>query len=204
MSCQNNLKQIGLALLNYRDAYGAFPPASVVGSDGKSRHSWRVLLLPFLEQQALYARYRFDEPWDGPNNSKLHDAQMMCYRCASSNCPKKQTNYFAVVGPETIWDSSHDVTSSQITDGEANTIAVIEMKNCDTHWMAPDDVSLESLLSAPTGKGEKGLVRSFHPGGAQVVFADGHVQFLSSSIDAATLRGLLTKSGGERLSEVLP
>jgi hypothetical protein len=58
--CMNNLKQILIALQNYHDVYGEFPPACIRDKDGKPMHSWRVLLLPFLEQEALYKQYRFD------------------------------------------------------------------------------------------------------------------------------------------------
>src|SRR5262245_66359 len=69
--CKNNLKQIALALLNYESRYGTFPPAYVADESGKPMHSWRVLILPDLDQQALYNDYNFSEPWDGPNNSRL-------------------------------------------------------------------------------------------------------------------------------------
>jgi hypothetical protein len=69
--CSSNLKQIALALHNYHDTFGAFPPAYVADESGKPMHSWRVLILPFLESSPLYDKYRFDEPWDGPNNRQL-------------------------------------------------------------------------------------------------------------------------------------
>ena len=69
--CQGRLRQIALALQCYHDVYKSFPPAYVADETGKPMHSWRVLILPFLEQKALYDQYRFDEPWDGPNNGKL-------------------------------------------------------------------------------------------------------------------------------------
>ena len=55
----------------YRDTYKVFPPAFIADADGKPMHSWRVLLLPYLEQQVFYMRYRFDEPWDSPHNRSL-------------------------------------------------------------------------------------------------------------------------------------
>src|SRR5262245_42706847 len=70
-SCKCYLKQFGLALQNYHDTYGSFPPAFVLGPDGRPWHSWRVLILPFMECDPLYREYRFNEPWDGPNNRKL-------------------------------------------------------------------------------------------------------------------------------------
>ena len=71
--CPNNLKQIAIALQSYHDEYGSLPPPYVAAADGQPMHSWRVLLLPFLECEPLYRQYRFDEPWDGPNNRKLQE-----------------------------------------------------------------------------------------------------------------------------------
>ena len=71
--CMNNMRQIMLAILNHESAYGHFPTDRVVTlADGTElRHSWRVLILPFLESSPVYDMYDFNEPWDGPNNSKL-------------------------------------------------------------------------------------------------------------------------------------
>src|SRR4051794_3818491 len=69
--CVNNLKQIGLAMHNYNSAYDVFPPAVITDPDGKPLLSWRVLLLPFLDEQALYEQFKLDEPWDSPNNKPL-------------------------------------------------------------------------------------------------------------------------------------
>ena len=82
-ACKNNLKQIGLALHNYHNAYGSFPPAFVPDAEGHPAHSWRVLLLPYVDGEELYSLYRFDEPWNGPHNSKLADKIPSVYRCPS-------------------------------------------------------------------------------------------------------------------------
>src|SRR4051812_9073955 len=66
--CKNNLKEIALALHNYHEAYGCFPPAYIADKDGRPMHSWRVLILPYLDEKPLYLKYRFDEPWNGPHN----------------------------------------------------------------------------------------------------------------------------------------
>ncbi|MFN0051343.1 MAG: DUF1559 domain-containing protein [Planctomycetales bacterium] len=104
-NCKCRLCVIGLALQNYHDDYGSFPPAIVAGERGKPMHSWRVLLLPYMDQNELYAAYRFDEPWDGPNNRQLHGAFLEAYHCPSSPVRKDFpcTSYVAVVGTETIW-----------------------------------------------------------------------------------------------------
>src|SRR5262245_60656054 len=70
-TCANNLRNISLALCQYHDIHGTFPPAYITDEDGRPMHSWRVLLLPYLDQHSVYRQYRFDEPWDGPNNSAL-------------------------------------------------------------------------------------------------------------------------------------
>ncbi|MCI0357956.1 MAG: DUF1559 domain-containing protein [Planctomycetaceae bacterium] len=98
--CQNNLRHISIALQNYHDVYKSFPPAYVADASGKPMHSWRVLILPFLEQQALYDLYRFDEPWDGPNNSQLAGTILKIFQCPSDGKGSAgQTSYVAVVAP---------------------------------------------------------------------------------------------------------
>src|SRR5258708_3140815 len=109
--CKNNLKQIGLALHNYHDEFKCFPPAFVADANGRPMHSWRVLLLPYLDQAPLYANYQFDEPWDGPNNSKLADKILAVFNCPSEDHARDKSkatmaSYVAVVGPETAWPES--------------------------------------------------------------------------------------------------
>ena len=70
-ACGDNLKHIAMALHKYRQANGCFPPAYIADKNGKPMHSWRVLILPYLDQDALYKAYDFTEPWDGPTNKKL-------------------------------------------------------------------------------------------------------------------------------------
>ena len=71
MSCSNNLKQIALAMHNYHDVHGCFPPAYTTDENGRPMHSWRIFLLPYIEQQHLYDQYDFDQPWDSPHNMEV-------------------------------------------------------------------------------------------------------------------------------------
>ena len=87
-ACKMNLKLLAIALHNYHDTYGAFPPAYVADASGKPMHSWRVLILPHMEQLALYERYNFNEPWDGPNNILLANEMPDIFRC--KQCDAKQ------------------------------------------------------------------------------------------------------------------
>src|SRR5262249_15795660 len=100
--CKNNLKQIGLALHNYSDKYGSLSPAHTDGAHRRHMHSWRVLILPFLDQAPLYNQYRFDEPWDGPNNRKLAGTILEVFNCPSDDhggtgASSTMTNYVAIV-----------------------------------------------------------------------------------------------------------
>jgi len=78
--CISNGKEMYLALAFYIDKYGQYPPRVVLGPNGKPWHSWRVLLLEAIDP-TLFRQYSFDEPWDGPNNSKLLFLMPSCYRC---------------------------------------------------------------------------------------------------------------------------
>jgi Protein of unknown function (DUF1559) len=94
-----NLQMIGLAMHNFQSTTNHFPPAVVNGPDGRPWHSWRVLLLPYLEQQELYQEYDFSQPWDGPNNIKLLDKMPDVYRDPVHGDAKGRfTHYAALVG----------------------------------------------------------------------------------------------------------
>jgi len=145
--CQNNLKQIARALRMYHDRFGRFPPAYIADADGKPMHSWRVLILPYLEYQALYNQYDFTEPWDGPNNRKLAATVPVMYQCPSVMNDGTTTNYVAVTGPGTAWPGDKSTTLADFRDGEANTILLVESPASDIHWMEPRDLSLEEALA---------------------------------------------------------
>ncbi|MGH7201232.1 MAG: DUF1559 domain-containing protein, partial [Planctomycetaceae bacterium] len=103
----NNLRQIGLALHNYHDVHGRFPPAVVMGPDGKTPHSWRVEILPFLDAVRLYEQYRMDEPWDGEHNKQLIEKMPAVFRSPAATDGKPGIpSYFALVGQGTVFDAS--------------------------------------------------------------------------------------------------
>jgi len=188
--CVNNLKQIGLAMHNYQDTYGVFPPAMTTDPDGKPLLSWRVLLLPFLEQQALYEQFKHDEPWDGPSNKPLLAQMPKVYACPSFPPAGADTsNYQVLIGPGTPFEQPEGMSISSITDGTSNTLLVVESK-------APIPWSQPSALTYKPKTPVAGL-DSFHPGGFNALFADGSVRFLKKSISLATLDALITRNGNE-------
>jgi hypothetical protein len=200
-ACRSNLRMIAIALHNYHDTYGSFPPAYIADANGKPMHSWRVLLLPFLEEKNLYDLYDFNEPWDGPHNSAL---ALQVPRLKVFECPSvtklNETNYVAVVGPQTMWPGEKTITFGDIKDGTSNTIMVVELHNSGIHWMEPRDLDISQMpmgINPPLGQ----AISSHHPHGAQVALADGSVGFLRDKLPASTLRALLTRSGGETIPD---
>jgi prepilin-type processing-associated H-X9-DG protein len=201
-SCQNNLRNIALALIQYESNNGCFPPPYIVDAEGKPMHSWRVLLLPYLDQRYLHIAYRFDEPWDGPNNRKLHDTVLKIYSCPSRDekQPQTETSYVVIVGPQTMWPGDKAISAADLKDGMSNTITVVEVANSGIHWMEPRDlhvVQMPMAINPPRGQG----ICSAHPHGAQVSFADGSVRFLTDKTPSDVLRALLTIAGNETIGD---
>lgn len=196
--CKANLKQIAIALLNYHSVHNAYPPAYVADSKGRPMHSWRVLLLPYLNQNSLYERYDFTEPWNGPNNSGLAEQfpQLSVYSCPDDSS-KADTSYLVVVGKETMWPGGVGF-SGEIPDGFENTIILVESADSGIHWMEPRDLSLSSLpqeINPVEGTG----ISSSHSGGAYVVTADGGLHFLEDDLSAEMLKKLLIRNDGEEI-----
>lgn len=201
--CHNNLVHIGIALHNYHQANGCYPPPYLTSASGAPMHSWRVLLLPYLDRQDLYARYNFNEPWNGPNNQLLAAEIPDIYQCPSDAHPpgSVETSYVAIVGPGLFFDPIRTNRFAYIVDGPAGTIAVVESSGphgLHVPWMAPQDLSAESIAPMINGQAGPGIA-SKHLHGAQFLMADGHVHFLNDDLAPANLRGMLTIAGGEQV-----
>ncbi len=194
--CSNNLKQIALAFHNYHDAYKTFPPAYIPDENGRPMHSWRVLILPFMEQQALYNMYNFDEPWDSPANAMVTSMVIPAYQCPSDpGTGVPTTNYMVITGPGTVFEGSQATPMREIIDGTSNTLLVVEVTGTNTGWAEPVDLDADSLtLPFARGSNSPG---SYHPGGINAAMCDGSVRFLADAIDPTTFRALTTRSGGE-------
>jgi prepilin-type processing-associated H-X9-DG protein/prepilin-type N-terminal cleavage/methylation domain-containing protein len=92
MSCQNNLKQIGVALHNYHDAHSAFPPGYVSGYDSFGNDTgpgwgWAAHLLPQMEQDALFGRIDFTKPIEAKENARARVMVVKAYLCPSDATP---------------------------------------------------------------------------------------------------------------------
>ena len=215
LNCAHELKVIALALHNYHDEHGSFPPARTIGADGATHHSWRVLLLPHLGERPLYDQYRFEEPWDGENNRLLHHELPSDY--PFHVCPlgdleaasKGRTSYLAVVGPHTAWRGETAVSFDEVTDGIDQTILLVEVANSDVNWFEPRDLQWDEMsfrindpdsLSPGSPHVQQYLVHADTPY-VTVVMVDGHVKKLPVDTPPETLRALLTIDGGESFDD---
>jgi hypothetical protein len=186
-----------LAVANYESAEGHFPPAFVTGPDGRPWHSWRVLVLPYIEGDAIYKAYTFDEPWDGPHNKRLADRMPKVFAFSGTELPATTTNYLAVVGTETMWPGAEGRKRADITDDPSRTILVVENQGLGVHWMEPRDLDFGTMnftLDTPDG------LSSWYTNPA-VVTVDDIVRRLSSGMSPDALRAALTVRGGEKLNE---
>lgn len=200
--CKNNLKQIALALHNYHDVHGTFPPAITYGPDGKPWHSWRVILLPYLEQQELFERYRFDEPWNGPRNRLLANelGESSVFHCPTDDdAPRENTSYVAVIGDDTLWPPHGTVSLGDVTDDENLTLHVVEVSDSGALWMAPRDLRLDAMsfeIGAKKGVG----IRSRHDAGdhavANVSTVSGSVPAIGGNSPPADIRSMLIRNDG--------
>ncbi len=200
-SCTNNMKQLALAMHNYNAAHGCFPPAYLADEDGKPMHSWRVLILPYLEEQLLYEQYDFDQPWDSPHNLALAAMMPRIYRCPSSPGENSlETSYMMIVGPGTISDGTGASRLRDITDGTSNTIMLVEADQSTTNWMEPRDLDA-TRISYEVNEGINPGIGSEHPGVANAAFCDGSVRSIDDWTDPELIKSMTTIAGGEDVSE---
>lgn len=203
--CQHHLKTIALALHNYQRENRCFPPAYIADKRGHPMHSWRVLILPYIDDSAakLYQQYKFDEPWDGPNNKKLLAACPKWYICPTAQFSRSrtpaETNYVAVVGVNTAWpgEKPRDAVRPDLAE---STISVVEVVNSNIPWTAPRDFNIDALSSPsqPISPSRKHTTAA-RPGervGAYAAMADGSVLYLSGQLLDSDKAPSLYKVGG--------
>ena len=188
--CTNNLKQIALALYNYEQMYNALPPAHTIDAEGQPLHSWRTLILPFLEQEPLHRSIDLTKPWNDPSNATALATRIAVFQCPEVLELTNRTTYQAIVAPHGFLLPNGARRLSDITDPHGETLAVIEAD--DEHavpWMAPVDAD-ESLV---LGLGP--ATKHHHAGGMNASFIDGSVRFVKAGTPAQVRRAWITISG---------
>ncbi len=185
----NNLKQIGLAFHNYHDVHGTLPPQAIYDKDGKALLSWRVLILPYIEQDALYKEFRLNEPWDSAHNKKLLARMPRIYApVGGKNAAPNGTFYQVFFGKGAMFEGKRGLGFRAVTDGLSNTLMAVESAK-DVPWTKPDDVAFD-------GKDVPKLGGLFEEG-FNALFGDGSVRFMAKAVKKDTLKALITRDGGE-------
>ena len=193
MTSSNNLKQIGLAMHNYHDAYRRLPPAAITDSEGKPLLSWRVAILPFVGASALYERFKLDEPWDSPHNIALLDVMPPVYQNPGLPLTPGNTVYHAMIGEGLAIAPTGESRFLDFTDGLSNTLLVAEGNAASqVPWTAPDPIEIPEDDPMRPFRGSR-------TGGFNALIADGSVRFISDLVDLEVFRSLLTRAGGEAI-----
>lgn len=196
MQSMNHMKQIGLAMHHYHDINRHLPAQASLDKDGKKLLSWRVHLLPYLEQQALYEEFHLDEPWDSEHNLQLIEFMPEVFRDPRSVAPEGHTTYVVPVGKnmafeEPTKEKSKGVRFADMVDGTSRTAVLIDASDdAAVIWTKPDD--LEFVLAMPWKNLDKNA-----PDGIQILFADGSVSNLDPGTPGQLLQQLFLRNDAQ-------
>ena len=197
-SSMNNLKQIGLAIHNYNDVYGHLPK-DITDKNGKPLLSWRVAILPFLEQAPLYNKFKLDEPWDSENNKQWSKAVIKTFVAPSDpNAPFGMdkdgfatTNYLGIKGPGAMFDDDKKLTLANVTDGTSFTVMVLESADA-VAWAKPGDYPFDPKKPLPK-------IKALNANDiALMLMGDGSVRSVNlKSVTEKTLKAVFTRAAGD-------
>ena len=150
-------------------------------------------MLPFVDAAALYERYRKDEPWDSENNKKVLDEMPAFFRDPQCDPTSKNSSYFVVTGPGTVFDNKEGTPLSRIVDGTSNTLLAVEAKR-DIPWTRPEDLPYDGNQPLPSFGG-------YYAEGFNALICDGSVRFVSKKVEEPILRLLITKADGQPIPQ---
>jgi hypothetical protein len=193
----NNLKQIAIAMHAYHNDFGHFPAASIA-RDGKPLLSWRVAILPYIEENALHQQFKLDEPWDSEHNKKLLERMPKLYAPVGVAGADPQSTFYQVfVGKDAAFDPIKGRKIGEFRDGTSYTFLVIEAGDA-VPWTKPADLPYDAEKPLPK---RGGLFRD----GFHAAMSDGGIRFIKNTVDEKTLRALITPSGAEAVNlDALP
>jgi Protein of unknown function (DUF1559) len=183
----SNLKQIALAWHNYESTYGHLP-SNEHGKGKMPLLSWRVQILPYIEEEKLYKQFKLDEPWDSENNKKLIDKMPKIFAPVRGKADPGMTYYLSFTGTKAVLKPGEKTTLAAITDGTSNTLMIAEAAK-PVIWTKPDDLVFN-------GK-ELPALGGMFDGKFHAAFCDGWVQRFRKGANKETLRRLIDPQDGE-------
>lgn len=192
LNCEGNLATLATCLHKYHDKYGHFPPAYLTNKEGQPKHSWRVLLLEFIDP-VLFKKYDFTKSWNDPANKQLEHKMPSCFACGNSGGQGKWlTTYVVVVGNDTVFPGEKGISLNQISE-PASTILVCETTTTQIHWMEPRDFLADKMSYVLNDRSEMSISSRdlYGPG---VVFCDSTVSRLPASTSPDVLRRMIKRS----------
>ncbi|HUG94505.1 MAG TPA: DUF1559 domain-containing protein, partial [Planctomycetaceae bacterium] len=195
---RRNLGMIGLAMHNYHVAYGQFPNADSAAEGAGKGLSWRVHLLPYLDEQELYRRFKLDEPWDSEHNRELVESMPAVF--APAVAPSKlsdigRTTLHVFVGDSVPFGDGQRPRLAEFRDGASNTLLVVESgADAGVEWTKPGGLEFDP-------DNPKQMLGTLPDNGFLALFADGRVERLRSDISGELFRTLATHQGEEPVSE---
>ena len=171
----------------------SFPPAYTVDSGGRPLHSWRTLILPFIEEEALYSSIDLSKAWDDPANKAASEKRPNVFCCPHlSDRPPGLTTYLGVAGEGFFFHASTGRRISDIKDGTSETLMVIETsEDRAVPWMTPQDAHQQMVL----GLAEDSELS--HIGGFNGLIGDGRVLFIGAGLSPDLRRRLMTIDNGD-------
>lgn len=220
MQCQNNLHQIGIAMHNYHAAFRKLPPGGIEvrpETPGGKQIAWSAMVLPFLEQSAVYSKINFNYAFDHPVNRDVAATPIEAYMCPSTARPqvlnrgKGATDYGGIYGerilttnypPRGVLIHDQAIRFRDVTDGLTRTLMISEDANFrDGQWINAWNLFDQAfpINRAPRFEND---IRSMHPQGANGLFADGSVVFMNESMELELLASICTRNGNEKIADL--
>lgn len=195
MACLNNLKQLALAMHNYHAVYKSLPPAYTVDSEGNRLHSWRTLLLPYLEQSSLYNKIDLNKPWNDPINvAAVGEDTPLVFRCPGSQ-DQNRTLYVVIVDRLSCFPGEKPVAFGEIRDGLDQTLMIMEApEGSGVDWMSPNDLDWRELSAIHQN------TKLAHTSVFNVALVDGTTRAISATGEVRNRKALLTMSAGDKVN----
>ncbi len=193
---KNNLKQIGLALINYHDIANTFPSGGTFSPRGRAQHSWMTAILPLMDHATLYSEIDLTQPWNDPSNRSAFETVIQGFQSATAPRQPPSRDGYATTGFAAnglVMGGGLGMSIRDVADGTSMTLMAGEARGNFKPWGSPSnwrDASL-GINKSPDGFG------SPFTNGALFLVGDGSVRFISETIDAKVLQGLATPAGGE-------